>query len=170
MTKRRHWLVASACAVAAWPAAAATDGLRQAWPRQRATPDLRLHGMDGAEWRLASTLGRPVLLNFWASWCEPCRSEMPALELLATRHEAQGLQVVPVNFRETDAAVRRFVDATAFSLPVLRDRDGGAAKAWGVRSFPTTVAINRAGQALFTVVGECDWASATARQWLAEVL
>jgi thiol-disulfide isomerase/thioredoxin len=169
MTHRRHWLAAMACAAWAWPAAGA-DGLRQDWPRQRATPDLKLPGMDGAEWRLAANQGRPLLLNFWASWCEPCRSEMPALELLATRHEAQGLQVMAINFRETDAAVRRFVDATALSLPVLRDRDGGAAKAFGVRTFPATVAINRAGQARFTVIGECDWASATARQWVASLL
>ena len=111
-----------------------------------------------------------MLLNFWASWCEPCRSEMPALELLAARHQAQGLQVIAVNFRETEAAIRRFIETTALSLPVLRDSDGAAAKAFGVSTFPCTVAINRQGRVLSTLVGEVDWRSAPARNWVAAVL
>jgi peroxiredoxin len=95
---------------------------------------------------------------------------MPTLELLAQRHEAAGLQVVTVNFRETDATIRRFVDSQPLTLPILRDADGGAAKAWGVRVFPTTVAVSAQGRALFTVVGEVDWAAATARQWMSELL
>lgn len=151
--------------------AADADALTlRAWPARQATPALTLPSWEGGTWQLAAHKGQPVLLNFWASWCEPCRAEMPSLELLATRHEAQGLQVMAINHRETDAAVRRFVDATALSLPVLRDVDGGAAKAFGVRSFPSTVAINRQGRVASIVIGECDWASPAARRWVAAVL
>jgi len=143
---------------------------QRAWPARQAAPLLTLERWEGAPWTLAAQLGKPVLLNFWASWCEPCRSEMPSLELLATRHEAQGLQLLAVNYRETDAAVRRFIETTALSLSVLRDRDGGAAKAFGVRTFPSTVAINRRGQVLSIAVGECDWASAAARHWVGAAL
>lgn len=118
----------------------------------------------------ADLRGQVVLLNFWASWCEPCRAEMPSLELLATRHEPDGLRVLAINFRETDGAVRRFLDQTSFSLPVLRDRDGGAAQAFGVRVFPSTVAIARDGRAAFTVVGEVDWNAPEARRWIAPLL
>jgi thiol-disulfide isomerase/thioredoxin len=111
-----------------------------------------------------------VLLNFWASWCEPCRQEMPSLEWLAVRRRDQGLQVMAINFRETDAAVRRFLEPMAFSLPVLRDRDGAAAKAFGVRVFPSTVLIDRRGRARSVVVGECDWESPAAERWLAAVI
>ena len=127
------------------------------WPARRATPALLLPSWDGPPTSLQALRGRPLLLNFWASWCLPCRTEMPSLELLATRHEAEGLEVLSVNFRETDGAVRRFVEQSGITLPVLRDHDGAAAQAFGVRIFPTTVAIGRHGRALFSVIGEVDW-------------
>jgi thiol-disulfide isomerase/thioredoxin len=160
------WLPLAAQARAAQPETLTA----RPWPARLATPALTLPGWDGAPWRLESARGKPVLLNFWASWCEPCRAEMPALELLAARHEAQGLLVMAVNFRETDAALRRFLEASATSLPILRDSDGAAAKAFGVRTFPSTVAISRQGRALSTLVGEIDWSSPPARRWVAALL
>ena len=157
-----------AYAVWAWPALA-TEVKRQIWPGRPFKPSLQLTKLDGGVWSLAEQRGKPVLLNFWASWCEPCRAEMPSLELLASRHQTQGLQVMAINYRETDAVVRRFIDATALRLPVLRD-DGEIAKVFGVRTFPSTVAINRKGRVLFIVVGECDWSSPSASRWVAEML
>jgi len=119
---------------------------------------------------LASARGQVVLLNFWASWCQPCRAEMPSLELLAERHTRDRLQVMAINFRETDGAIRRFLAQTDCSLPILRDIDGGAARDWGVRVFPSTVAIGRDGRAIFTVVGELDWTGPEARTWVAPLL
>ena len=74
-----------------------------------------------------------------------------------------------VNYREPEAKVRRFIDATGLRLPVLHD-DGDIAKAFGIHTFPSTVAINRKGQAIFTVVGDCDWSSPAASRWVAEIL
>jgi len=110
------------------------------------------------------------VLNFWASWCEPCRAEMPSLELLAERHTRDHVQVMAVNFRETDGAIRRFLVQTGCSLPILRDADGGTARAFGVRIFPSTVVIGRDGHATFTVIGELDWTGAEARAWLAPLI
>jgi thiol-disulfide isomerase/thioredoxin len=140
------------------------------WPAGKATPGLSLPSVEGPLWSLASARGEVVVLNFWASWCEPCRSELPSLELLATRHAGDKLQVLTVNFRETDAAIDRFVQAQPLTLPILRDRDGGAAKDWGVRIFPTTVVVGRNGRAAFSVIGEVDWAGAAAKGWLAPLL
>jgi thiol-disulfide isomerase/thioredoxin len=151
--------------------AKAWEPQRQAWPAHKPWPSaLPLVGQDGRPWSLAALRGKPVLINFWASWCEPCRSEMPSLERLAARHAAQGLQVLAVNFKESDAAVHRFIDATGLQLPVLFDSTGNAARALGVNIFPSTIGIDRRGQAVFSVVGECDWASAPASDWVAALL
>lgn len=171
---RRRALLTGAAALC--PGLWAGPGLAQStpkpvpWPAQRPTPPLVLPRWQGGSTDLAGLRGRPVLLNFWASWCPPCVVEMPSLELLATRFEAEGLEVLAINFRETDATVRRFLEQTALSLPVLRDRDGGAAKAFGVRIFPSSIAIGRDGRARFSVTGEVDWMGAEAHRWLAPVL
>src|ERR1700712_2766026 len=125
----RRGLLATAC-VPVLPAAfsAAAQAARREWPRQRATPTVELAGLDGSAWQLAATRGKPVLLNFWASWCEPCRAEMPALQQLAREHRGEGVQVLAVNYKEGEAAVRRFLQATGLELPVLLDREGAAAK------------------------------------------
>jgi thiol-disulfide isomerase/thioredoxin len=171
-----------ACALA-WPAALASPASRAAgpvvttdtpqprpWPTGRATPALNLAALEGPPWQLASARGDVVVLNFWATWCEPCRTELPSLELLATRHAVDRLQVLAVNYRETDATLERFVQAQPLSLPILRDRDGGAAKDWGVHIFPTTVVVGRDGRAAFSVIGEVDWMGVAARRWLAPLL
>lgn len=170
---RRRLLCALPAALAApMPMArAATSGaIVRPWPRGRATPPLELPGFEGPSWSLAAAKGQVVLLNFWASWCEPCRTEMPSLELLAQRHEADRLAIVAVNHRESDAALRRFMALMPITLPMVRDADGAAALAWQVRVFPTTVAIGRDGRAAFSVIGEADWTGDAARQWLRPLL
>jgi thiol-disulfide isomerase/thioredoxin len=138
---------------------------RRPWPARRATPRVDLPGL-----RLADLKGQVVLLNFWASWCEPCRAEMPSLETIAAQLTAEGLAVIAVNFKESEATIRRFTQSTSLALPVARDADGAVAKAFGVNIFPTTVAIARNGRAAFSVIGAVDWASAPAQPWISELL
>ncbi|MCH7342419.1 TlpA family protein disulfide reductase [Pelomonas sp. CA6] len=167
----RRRLMAAALASACAPLRAQEGGpVLRPWPRGQATPALALPGVEGPAWSLAQARGRPVLLNFWASWCEPCRTEMPSLELLAQRHEPRGLQVIAVNHRETDAAIRRFLQLMPISLPIVRDVDGATTRAFGVRVFPSTVLIGRDGQARMTVIGECDWMGEDARRWVEPLL
>lgn len=165
---RRALLAAAAATVL--PARAQDAPAPKRWPAARPTPALALANAEGGTFRLAEAKGQVVLLNFWASWCEPCRTELPSLELLAERHEKQGLQVLAVNHRETDQALARFIAQYPLTLPVLRDRDGAAARAWGVRIFPSTIAIGRDGAARFTVTGEVDWGGAEARRWIEPLL
>ncbi|MBI3367736.1 MAG: TlpA family protein disulfide reductase [Burkholderiales bacterium] len=172
---KAHGFVSRRAAMAGLALSAAAGSARaepspRPWPRGQATPALALPGQDGGSWTLASARGQVVLLNFWASWCEPCRTEMPSLELLAQRHEKDRLQVLAINFRETDSALRRFVDQWPVTLSILRDRDGAAAQACGVRVFPTTLAVGRDGRIAFSVVGEVEWTGADARRWLAPLL
>lgn len=163
---RRALAVALACGAAGLHAADVPGVLRRPWPRGMPTPVLDLPAWQGPNWSLAGARGQLVLLNFWASWCEPCRAELPSLELLAERHAHDHVQVLAVNYRETEGAIGRFLAQTGCSLPILRDIDGGAARAFGVRIFPSTVVIGRNGAATFSVIGELDWTGAEARAWL----
>lgn len=171
---RRRWITRTGSA--ALGLALARTGLaepgaeRRPWPRGTATPPLELPDLEGRAWRLADRRGRVVALNFWASWCQPCREEMPSLELMAQRHEAQGLEVVALNFKEGAGTIRRFLDTTPLDLPVLRDADGLAARAFGVRVFPSTVFVGRDGRAAFTVVGAADWTGEPARSWVGAMM
>jgi len=149
---------------------AAAQSLRKPWPGNRATPALELNGLDGTPWRLADERGHPLLLNFWATWCEPCRAEMPSLEKLAASRAVTGLRVVAVNFKEGEPAIRRFLSNTSLRLPVVRDADGSAARAFGINIFPSTVAIDRRGRTLFILVGELDWAGEEAAAMIRPML
>jgi thiol-disulfide isomerase/thioredoxin len=151
-------LLAVGAFVSAKPVAA--QSVRKAWPARKPTPPLELPGLNTASWRLAGERGHPVLLNFWASWCEPCQAEMPSLERLALSQRETGLRVIAVNYREGEPAVKRFLAKVPLQLPVVRDVDGAAARAFGINIFPSTVAIDRHGRVRFVLVGEFDWGGA----------
>jgi thiol-disulfide isomerase/thioredoxin len=158
------------CVLFAALAVAAGARAHQLRPWTRAAPPLALNDLDGKPWQLSALQGRAVLLNFWATWCEPCREEMPSLQALARRHEADSLLVLMVNYRESEPGIRRFLERTPLALPVLLDSDGSAARAWTPRVFPTTVLIDRSGQPRHQVVGAVDWNGDEARQWVRELL
>jgi thiol-disulfide isomerase/thioredoxin len=158
------------CVLFAALAVAAGARAHQLRPWTRAAPPLALNDLDGKPWQLSALQGRAVLLNFWATWCEPCREEMPSLQALARRHEADSLLVLMVNYRESEPGIRRFLERTPLALPVLLDSDGSAARAWTQRVFPTTVLIDRSGQPRHQVVGAVDWNGDEARQWVRELL
>jgi thiol-disulfide isomerase/thioredoxin len=171
-TTRRRALAGAlaAAALLALPRAARASHVVRPWPAAKPTPELSLTDLDGKPWTLAALKGRPVLLNFWASWCEPCRAEMPSLELLATRHEKAGLAILSINYQEPLPTIRRFLETLPFSLPILLDRDGDVAGAWTPRVFPTTVLIDRSGTARSSVIGELDWMGDTARALIEPLL
>jgi thiol-disulfide isomerase/thioredoxin len=140
------------------------------WPAGKRVPALDLPQLDGSRWRLDTQVGRVVLANFWATWCAPCRDEMPSLVRLAEQRAAAGLQVVGINYKESAATARRFLDGLGLSLQVLLDSDGNAAKAWTPRIFPSTVVFDRRLRPVGTVVGEVDWMGEAAQRILAPVL
>jgi thiol-disulfide isomerase/thioredoxin len=148
------------CLAALLAGPVAAQSVRRTWPSRKPTPRLQLPAVDGAQWQLAGERGHAVLLNFWASWCEPCQAEMPSLERLAQAQGDSGLRVVAVNYREGEAAVKRFLAKMPLQLPVVRDADGAAARAFDIHIFPSTVAIDREGRVRFIVTGEFDWGGA----------
>ena len=133
-------------------------------------PALDLVDLGGKPWRLEELAGQVVVLNFWATWCEPCRVEMPSLESMAARRRASGVVVVAVNYREAPDVIRGFLERSPFEPPILLDRDGDATIAWTPRVFPSTVIVGRDGQPVQVVVGELDWESGEAKALLDPVV
>ena len=144
------------------------DGPRAADPfaafgtKPVATPqpaaDFRLPSLSGGEVSLADFRGRLVLLNFWATWCEPCRREMPGLEHLARRYRDRGLTVLAIN-EDDDGGARaaRFVARYALTYPVLLDRDSAVGRRYGVRALPMSYLIDAQGRMLPAIAGAREW-------------
>ena len=106
---------------------------------------------------------KPVLLDFWATWCAPCKEEMPTLQTLADL-EGDGLVVLAVNVREPLPRVARYVQQAGLSFTVLPDPHGDITRAWGMTVFPTTVLVDTQGRPQRVVSGAVDWTGAQAQQ------
>lgn len=117
-----------------------------------AAHDFLLPTLDGATLRLSDLRGRWVLVNFWATWCAPCRDEMPYLDRLATDH-ADRLTVLAVNMRESEATVRAFVEELDLHLPILLAPDDATLLAYYVRGLPISVLIDPDGMLVRRIVG-----------------
>ena len=126
------------------------------WSAGKTAPAFIVTDLNGKTWRLQDLRGRAVLINFWATWCEPCRAEMPSLQALADQNVGK-LVVLAVNLKESEPTITRFVQRTGLSLPVVRDADGATARAWGVSIYPSTVLIDARGRVRSVVRGEVDW-------------
>ena len=105
----------------------------------------------------ASFRGRLVVLNFWATWCPPCRLEMPAMERLYQEFRGKGLEVVAVNFMESPELVRAFAEEQELTYPMLLDSRAEIAERYGVMRLPETVLIGRKGEVIAKTIGYKDW-------------
>lgn len=116
-------------------------------------PDFTLVGLEGDTVRLASTRGDVVILDFWATWCGPCRRWMPIVEKAHRALRDKGVRVYAVNLREDDAKVRQYLAQTGVRVPVLMDRDGAVSGLYGAQSIPLTVVIGRDGRVVDSLLG-----------------
>jgi cytochrome c biogenesis protein CcmG, thiol:disulfide interchange protein DsbE len=114
-------------------------------PRVNAiAPDIQLQSLDGQPVKISEMRGRVLLVNFWATWCSPCRQEMPLLQAAADRYGEQ-LVVLAVNNDEAPETVAKYVGEANLRFPVLLDPGGKAARLYRVQGFPTSVFIDPQG-------------------------
>ncbi len=135
-----------------------------------ATPPLVLQDLNGRTHRLADYRGKVVLVNFWATWCEPCREEMPSIERLRQSLAGTPFEVLAVNIGEPRGRIERFLEKMPLGFPVLLDRDSSAAKAWKARVVPATFLVGPDGRIRYVHYGELDWSSEPVRKRVAELL
>lgn len=108
-------------------------------------PDFVLKTDSGENLRLEEQRGDVILLNFWASWCGPCRQEMPILEELHQRYERAGFKVLGINVEQDLEAAKRYLSKVDVSFPILYDPTSIAGEAYNVDAMPTTIMIDRDG-------------------------
>ena len=120
-----------------------------------AAPDFTLKTSDGQEYTLSDLKGSAVLVNLWATWCPPCRAEMPAIEKMYQEYKDQGLVVLAVNmtYQDDPANVVPFIQKYKLTFPVLLEETGAVGAAYQLRSLPSTYFINRAGIIQEVVIG-----------------
>ena len=122
-----------------------------------AAPPLRLEDTAGAIHRLAGYRGKVVLVNFWATWCEPCLSELPTIERLRAALAAPDLIVLAVHMGGSARTVRDTGEKLGLRFPLLIDRDSAVTRAWGVDLLPASFLVDRRGAIVFRHFGELDW-------------
>ena len=118
-------------------------------------PDFTLRDMDDRAYSIRDLRGSVVMLNFWATWCPPCRHEMPSLEALYRKFSGEAFTVIGINeWEDPDLVFAYMGDLSVFpTFPIVYDRDGDVSVAYGVKGLPTTYLLNRNGDIVYRAVG-----------------
>jgi thiol-disulfide isomerase/thioredoxin len=145
--------VAIACSAAVLQAAATAP--IKTW--EGATPSLAYPALEGGVVDLKSLHGRVVLVNFWATWCEPCREEMPGIARLKDKLRDRPFEVLAVNYGESRERVAEFVRKEGVGLRVLLDNDKESARTWQAKGLPMTFLVDASGRVRYWTFGERDW-------------
>jgi len=116
-------------------------------------PDFRLPSLSGEEMALESFKGQVVLLNFWASWCDPCKQEMPEFEKIHQKYHDRGFQVVGINIDKKKENAQMFADYFHVNYPVLLDPESATIQRYLGRSMPTSYIIDRTGRVREVIFG-----------------
>lgn len=117
-------------------------------------PALRLEQLQGGKAALADYAGQVVLVNFWATWCPPCKAEMPTLQAFYEAHRAKGFTLVAVNAGDPAAEVQAFVEKNGLTFPVWLDPDAAGMRAFRTMGLPSSYVIDRSGQVRLAWSGE----------------
>ena len=159
-------LAGIAAGMLAWFALGATLALlqRSAPP----LPDIAVVTLDGSHARLDASAGKPVVLNLWATWCPPCRAEMPVIEAAYQAHKDKGFRVLALDVREGQAEVAVYAQELGLSFPILLDQSGDVALAYRVQNLPRSFLIDRQGRVVRIHPGELT--PETLERYLQELL
>lgn len=130
--RRSGGRAADGTGIVALPAEKNSTGRSPSSDIGRAAPDFLLDTPDGGTLRLSDLQGKPVLVNFWASWCTPCRKEMPEIVNAYRAHKDSGFVVVAVDLQENEGQVRTFAQEFGMTFPIVIDRDGAVGDAWRI--------------------------------------
>ncbi len=133
-------------------------------------PDFTLVDMEGNEHTLSQYSGRVVMVNFWATWCPPCREEMPSMQRIWKLLQGDGFVILAVDIGETAEEIEPFVMEYDIDFPILLDPDSKVATAWSARGLPTTYLVDRSGNIAYRAIGGREWDSELILQTIKKML
>lgn len=120
-------------------------------------PPFDLRGPAGEPQRLVDHLGKPIILNFWATWCPPCRAEMPAMQRAHEEVADEGIAVIAINVGEDAETVNQFLAEMPIDFPIPLDLDSAVVQSYPVKGLPTTFVIDPTGRLVYRASGEREW-------------
>lgn len=136
---------------------AAAAGLLEPMPEEPAAPVFELQGPSGDTYNLAEMQGQPVIVNFWATWCPPCRAEMPAMQRAWETLRDEGVMLVGVNVGESEGEIAAFVERLGVDFPLPMDTDMSVSQQWPMKGLPTTFVVDPEGRIVYRAQGEREW-------------
>ncbi len=156
-------LIAAGACRAGWLLGALLAASSASWAQELkswnggATPALELADLSGRRHRLTDYRGKVVLVNYWATWCEPCREEMPSMQRLKSRFSGKPFVVLAVNVGESEARIAEFLQKLPLDFTILRDHSSAAMKEWRVRGLPASFIVGADGRIRYAHTGELNW-------------
>ena len=108
-------------------------------------PDFSLQSLDGSTVRLSDLKGQVVLINFWATWCAPCREEMPLLDAIYQKYNRLGVELLGINVEDDASGAQKYLNETPVTFPILFDPDCRVSKQYQVKAMPSTILVDRHG-------------------------
>lgn len=153
-------LIVIASLTACDPGKAVLSGKKLSAVEKKPAPDITVSSLNGEKLKLSELKGKVVLLNFWATWCPPCREEIPSMMKLNAAMTGKKYQMVAVSLDEGGkAAIEDFFRTSGYLLPTYTDPDGKAAAAYGVTGFPESFVIDKNGIIVKKIIGPLDWSA-----------
>jgi peroxiredoxin len=147
-------VLAACCSL---PAAADPGTSLDPIPDKPAAPGFELEGRDGKTYRLAAMKGQPVIVNFWATWCPPCRAEMPAMQRAWELVKDDGVMIVAVNVGESAEEIAAFLEQEPVEFPIPMDTNMAVSQRWPMQGLPTTFVVDPEGHLVYRAQGERAW-------------
>ena len=136
---------------------ARSDQTLTALPTRQAAPAFSLQDLHGSLHRLLDYRGKLVIVNFWASWCSPCRKELPSMNRAWKQLQRDGVAMLAINVGEDQQAIQAFKKDFPIDFTVLLDGKGTTSRHWQVTGLPTTLVLDTQGRIVYRVLGSREW-------------
>ena len=126
-------------------------------PEAVEAPAFELSGPNGNIYRLEDWQGQPLIVNFWATWCPPCRAEMPSMQRAWTRIRDEGVGLIAINVGEDAETIKAFIEQVPVDFPLPMDADSSVTQSWPLKGLPTTFVVAPDGRLVYQATGEREW-------------